>query len=125
MLIQLVGGPLDGQRVECAEGETGLAFPKKSAAPVAPGVRQTVEQAKEGSDCYVQILPGVFMSLEVPQEDMINAVAQKVVDGYTLRHTVGMAVAQLDDAAMWVEDDRQEDAERSIAQAKDLLCTIS
>ena len=82
MKVLLVGGPLDGQRVEVSDAQANFI-------------------SSQNADPYVRAIPGVFISTAIPQEDMTRVLAEKLVEGYNRKHCVGMALAQLDDAAMY------------------------
>ena len=82
MKVLLVGGPLDGQRVEVSDSQANFI-------------------SSQNADTYVRAMPSVFISAKIPQEEMVAVLAQKLIDGYDLSHRVGMAVTQLDDATMY------------------------
>jgi hypothetical protein len=82
MKVLLIGGPLDGQRVDVHNAQANFISSQDKAQ-------------------YVRATPSIFISVTIPQEDMVEFLAQKVIDGYDLVHRVGMALTQLDDAAMY------------------------
>ena len=100
MEVLLIGGPLDGKRVEITNDA------------------QCNYIGSQKGDAYVRALPSIFISAEVPRDDMLEVIAQKVSDGYGLAHRVGMALTQLDDAAMY---ECHPDGAFAVQKAREIL----
>ena len=102
MKVLLVGGPLDGHQIDVTDAQVNFISPQDKHQ-------------------YVRALPGIFMSVKIPQKEMLPFIAQKLIDAADMTNRVGMALTQLDDAAMYLAPTGETAAEKAVHIAQKVL----